>query len=46
MTLVSLLCLIVGALLASFAPYHPALHVVLEAIGVAMIVLGLVSLPR
>jgi hypothetical protein len=46
MTFVSLLCLIGGALLTSFAPYHPALHVVLEATGLVVIVLGLVSLPR
>ena len=46
MPLVSLLCLIIGALITGFAPYQPALHVVLEATGLVVIVVGLVSLPR
>jgi hypothetical protein len=46
MPLVSLLCLIIGALITSFAPYQPALHVVLEITGLVVILLGLVSLPK
>ncbi|GJE14967.1 hypothetical protein FOHLNKBM_6044 [Methylobacterium longum] len=45
MAVASLLCLIVGGVLTGFTPNRRVLHLVLEATGLILIVLGLVSLP-